>query len=134
MKNEYVRAFTLGCCYLANNPNGKAERRCEMRMDEEKPKKVETEEKKPAANDTPKGSEPKRLSLVEQADEVSKRLDQQLQELKTENQRVEENLARMALGGTTEGTAPVQKKTETDAEFAKRFLRGEVSPEEFAKE
>lgn len=63
-------------------------------------------------------------SLIEQASKEAERLEKATSEMKKENDRREQLMARDRLGGKSVLNPPEEKKVETPREYAKRMLRG----------
>jgi len=64
---------------------------------------------------------------IDDANLAAKRMEDATKALRTENDRAEEIAAKQALGGTTEaGQVPAKPKEETNADYAKQVMAGEV--------
>ena len=93
-------------------------------MDEEK-----TQEENGAANDSGEGDKQETTSLVDDANLAAKRLEDATKEMRAENDRREDLIARQMLGGSTEAGQPTEKKEESDKEYAEKAMSGELDPQ-----
>jgi len=90
--------------------------------------KETTEEKKPegTTGTEDEGSQPKAVTLIDQANSASERLEK-ANERKAELLRQEEELmAKRALGGNSEAGQSVEKKEETALEYKDKVMSGNL--------
>ena len=94
-------------------------------MDEDK--KPEEQEKPTESKD--EGSKPETNTLVDDTNLAAKRMEDATAAAKEERLAREESYSKMKLSGQTEaGQQPEKPKPETDEEYTKRFMEGEVNP------
>ena len=93
-------------------------------MNEEK--KAERIIEKKAGEDTGDGNKSSASSIVEQADLAAERLALQNEKMEANIRRQEELMAKQTLGGRSEISKPEKPKEDTDREFYKKFLKGEI--------
>ena len=97
-------------------------------VDEKVKEKAKTDIKETTAADSGDGDKPQTPKVVEEANAAAERLEKATEEMRKENSRHEEIMARKALAGETEAGSAPKKTVETDEEYAERFKRGEVDP------
>jgi hypothetical protein len=96
-------------------------------MVEETKEETKAEEQESTTEDTGKGDNAEIPEILRQADALNKELEAKIQKIAEENQRMEENQARLALGGVTElGTKPEGKELSPE-EYTQKALKGEIT-------
>lgn len=85
--------------------------------------KQEDEKKEDASGETDKKEE--ESITIKEARAERERLEEVYKKIKTENDRTEKFIAERMLDGKGK-TAPMQKKEETEKEYAQRVMRGEI--------
>jgi len=88
--------------------------------------KTETNIEKKTGADFDDGNQPSANSIVERADAAAERLARENERSEANIRRQEELMAKQALGGRSEINPKAVPKEETNHEFYKKFLRGEV--------
>ena len=100
-------------------------------MSEEKEKteeETEEEEQEKPVDNTPERDKSKKTSILDEANAVYKRMEEQLQAYKLENDRREEIMARQMLAGRADATIENQKeKEETPQEYVDKVMKGEIN-------
>ena len=98
-------------------------------MDEKIEEKAETKEPEEKPGDTGEGNKPQTTSIIDQAIAERQRMEGVLKEIKEENNRTEDIMAKQMLAGRAEGgSGPIKTPEQTDEDYAKRFEAGEVNP------
>jgi len=95
-------------------------------MDEEKKQEKEQKESEETpTKDTDKGSKPETTSVIDRAIAERERMEKVLQDIKEENNRTENIMAKQMLAGKAEaGLGPVKTPEQTAEEYAKSALSG----------
>ena len=70
----------------------------------------------------------KTQKVVDDTNAAAERIEKATEEMRKENSRHEEIMAKQALGGRAEAGSAPKKERETDEEYAERFKKGEVDP------
>jgi hypothetical protein len=91
-------------------------------MSEETQEETKKEESEATTEDTPAGDNAKASGLIDGANAAAERLEKGLAELKKENDRSEEIIAKKMLGGS-EDAKPEEKKEESPAEYRDRVMK-----------
>ena len=97
-------------------------------VDEKVKEKAKTDVKETTAVDSGDGDKPQTPKVIEEANAAAERLEKATEEMRKENSRHEEIMARKVLAGETEAGSAPKKEKETDEEYVERFKRGEVDP------
>lgn len=98
-------------------------------MDEQE--KKETNETQTSEEDSNDGNKPAEASLIEQANSIAERLEKANKEAGKILKEQQELEARRRLGGKTQGPEQVKTpKEESDSEYAKKALQGQITPKE----
>ena len=97
-----------------------------MIMDEkEKAQQIQEPSKGEEQKETVESKTPK---VIDDANAAAERIEKATEEMRKENSRHEEIMAKQALGGRAEAGVAPKKERETDEEYAERFKKGEVDP------
>lgn len=90
----------------------------------------EEEKKQDTTENTGDGNKPETTPIIDEANKAAERMEAATKELKTQNDRQEQFLAKKALGGSAEAGKPSEKKEEklSDEKYAEAMERGEVDP------
>ena len=93
--------------------------------EETQPETEETVEE----NKKPEQNTKSPLSIIDEARAERMKIQEVLDNLKKENDRGEQILARSFLGGQTEGRIPIKKPEEiSPQEYSRKLQRGEINP------
>lgn len=93
---------------------------------EETKEEVKEEEEQKTTGNNGDGNIKEKTSIIERANEVSKKLEQQIEELKELTLRNEEVMAQNILSGKSEAGQKFEKKEESPKEYADRVMQGKI--------
>ena len=96
-------------------------------MDETQQKETESEEQEEEHRDNDDGNKQKQTSILERANEMSKKLEQQITEIKSSLDRLEELQARDMLAGKSKAGEKVQEEKRSSKDYANSIMQGKVN-------